>query len=77
MKKKYITDEKEINLLLHKTPLWLQPGCFSIIRQIQSEMFLRCFLNLKTSSDNSIPDQATVKQEKGCSGFERYFLIFA
>ena len=34
-------------------------------------MFLKCLLNLKTSNDSNSPDQATVMQGKGFSGFVR------
>ena len=56
----------------HKQTLWLQSGCFLIFHQIQLEMFLKCFLNLKTSNDNNNPDQAIVMQEKGRSSFVKY-----
>ena len=32
-------------------------------------MFLECFLNLKTSSDNKSPEWDIVIREKGCSRF--------
>ena len=52
--------------------LWLRPGFFLIFRQIQALMCIKCFLNLKTSSDNSNPDLAIVMQNKGCSGFAKH-----
>ena len=38
--------------------------CFCILRQIQPKIFLKCFLNLKTSNDNNNSDMAIVMQEK-------------
>ena len=35
---------------------------------------LRCFSNLKTSNNCSIPDQAIVMQDKECSGFVRHIM---
>ena len=51
-----------------KQIIWLQPECFLVFSQIQPELILKCSLYLKTFNDMKKPDQATVMQEKGCSG---------
>ena len=35
-------------------------------------MFPKSFLNLKTSNDDSNPDEAIEMEEKGCSGFVKH-----
>ena len=45
-----------------------------MFREIQPKVFVKCFLNLETSNDNSNPRLGNCNARKGCPGFLRHVM---